>query len=53
MSQPDRATDPAEEMLPDERAVIADRAVDLDELDEDEFRSVEELASELGFERSE
>ena len=40
-------------MLPDERAVIADRAPDLEELDEDEFLSTDEMASKLGFERDE
>ena len=52
MSKPDRVNrDPEEDMLPDERAVIADRAPDLDELDEEEFLSTDEVASKLGFEQ--
>jgi hypothetical protein len=35
------------EMLPDERAVIAERASDLDKMDEDEFLSVDELREQL------
>ena len=38
-------------MLPDERQVIAERIADLDELDDDEFLSIEVLADDLGFER--
>ena len=38
-------------MLPDERAVIADRAPELDELDDEEFISTDEVASKLGFEQ--
>lgn len=35
------------DMLPDERAAIAERASDLDEMDDDEFLSVEELRDKL------
>ncbi|QLH80985.1 hypothetical protein [Halosimplex pelagicum] len=43
---------PAEsEMLPDEREAIAERAGDLDELDDDEFLTTDELAEKLGFSR--
>ncbi|MFC7076727.1 hypothetical protein [Haloarcula halophila] len=38
------------EMLPDERAAIAERGSDLDEMD-DEFLSIDELAEKLDFER--
>ena len=38
---------PEDEMLPDERAIIAER---LDELDDDERHSVAEVADELGIE---
>jgi len=41
----------AKEILPDEAAVIAERAPDLEELDEDEFLSAEEMASKLGIDR--
>ena len=41
----------AKEILPDEAAVIAERAPDLEELDEDEFLSTEEMASKLGINR--
>ena len=41
----------AKEILPDEAAVIAERAPDLEELDEDEFLSAEEMASNLGIDR--
>lgn len=40
---------PEDDMLPDERAVIAERLDDLEELDEDEFLTVGELGEELGF----
>lgn len=39
---------PEDEMLPDERAMIAERAGDLDELDDDEFLTTEEVAENLG-----
>jgi len=53
MSNPDRVDrDPEEDMLPDERAVIADRAPELDELDDEEFLSTDEVASKLGFEQN-
>ena len=48
MSHPEHP--PPDDMLPDEREVIADRAADVDELDEEEFLDVDELAEELGFE---
>ena len=52
MSNPDRVDrDPEEDMLPDERAVIADRAPELDELDDEEFLSTDKVASKLGFEQ--
>lgn len=35
------------EMLPDESDVIAERAPDLDEMDDDEFLSVDELRDQL------
>ena len=35
------------EMLPDEKAVIAERASDLDEMDDDEFLSVDKLRDQL------
>ena len=38
-------------MLPDERQVITARISDLDELDDDEFLSTDQLADKLGFER--
>ncbi|WP_324759720.1 hypothetical protein [Haloarcula montana] len=39
------------EMLPDERAAIAERGSDLDEMDDEEFLSIGELAEKLDFER--
>lgn len=39
-----------DDMLPDEREVIAERAADLDDLDEDDFLSVEEIADQLDIE---
>lgn len=39
------------DMLPDEREVIAERAPDLDELDDDEFLTVDDLAEKLGLDR--
>ncbi|GAA0276335.1 hypothetical protein [Halobacterium noricense] len=36
------------DMLPDERAVIAERVDELDELDEDDYLSVEDVADDLG-----
>lgn len=42
---------PESDMLPDERAVIMERLDDLDELDEDEFLTVDELAEKLGIDR--
>lgn len=39
---------PEDEMLPDERELIAERVGDLDELDEDEFLSTDEVAENLG-----
>ena len=41
------------DMLPDEREVIADRMGDLDELDEDDRLTVEEVADELGIDLDE
>ena len=40
-------------MLPDEREVIAERMGDLDELDEDDRLTVEEVADELGIDLDE
>ena len=40
-----------DDMLPDERHIITERISDLDELDDEEFLSIDELANELGFER--
>lgn len=39
------------DILPDEAAVIAERLGDLDELKDDEYLSIVELADELGFDR--
>lgn len=48
MATDDEAARSAEDdMLPDERAVIAERALDLDELDDDEFLDLEEVAEDL------
>ena len=48
-SDGDSTQQPSEDdMLPDEREVIAERASDLDELDEDDYLSVEEVAEDLG-----
>lgn len=48
----DTSEDPDEgDMLPDERAVIAERASDLDELDDDEFLTVDELREKLDLDR--
>lgn len=47
------ADDPEKEMLPDERAVIAERAAKFSELDDDEFATVNELAAKIGVERDE
>jgi hypothetical protein len=38
---------PEDDMLPDERELIAERAEDLHELDDEEFLSVEEVAEKL------
>jgi len=47
------ADDPAKAMLPDERAVIVERAAELSELNDDEFATVDDVAAELEFERDE
>lgn len=39
---------PVDEMLPDERAVIAERAVDFDELDDDDYLTTDEVSEKLG-----
>ncbi|WP_395166308.1 hypothetical protein [Natrinema pallidum] len=39
---------PEDDMLPDEREVIAERASDLDELEEDEYLTTNDLADSLG-----
>jgi len=39
------------EMLPDEREVIAERVADLDELDAEDFLTVDELANALEIDR--
>ena len=44
----DTVDDSEAEMLPDERAIIPERAAELSELDDEEFVSVGELAAELG-----
>lgn len=49
----DTTGDSEAEMLPDERAVIAERGAELSELDDDEFVSVDELAAELDLDRDE
>lgn len=49
MPDSDPSPRPEDDMLPDEREVIADRIGDLEDLDEDEFLTVSELADELGF----
>ncbi len=51
MADPDSASQPEDDMLPDERDVIAERAEDLDDLDAEEFLSTDELADALGIER--
>jgi len=51
MSDRDQEEEDPRELLPDEAAVIAERAPDLEELDEDEFLSAEEMASKLGIDR--
>lgn len=38
----------SDEMLPDEREIIMERASDLEDLDEDEFLSTDEVADNLG-----
>jgi hypothetical protein len=48
----DDGGEPEADMLPDERAVIAEREEDLDELDADEFLTAAELAAKLGIERT-
>lgn len=49
MASDGEATQPDEdEMLPDERAVIAERVKDLETLDQDDYRSLEEVAADLG-----
>ena len=54
MARSEDAVDDSEaEMLPDERAVIAERAAEVSELDDDEFVSVDELAEELDIDRDE
>jgi len=54
MARSEDAVDDSEaEMLPDERAVITERAAELSELDDDDFVSVEELAAELDIDRDE
>lgn len=53
MSEKYRSSRPEDDMLPDERAVITERAGDLDEPDGDEFLSTDELAAKLGFDRDE
>lgn len=48
MATDEARTDPPEaEMLPDERAMVIER---LDELDEDEYLTTEEVADDLGIE---
>jgi hypothetical protein len=47
----DTVDDSEAEMLPDERAMIAERAAELSELDDDEFVSVDELADALDIDR--
>jgi len=45
---------PEDEMLPDEREVIAERAPDLDELDDETARlTTDEVADELGIDLNE
>jgi len=47
----DASRQPSEDdMLPDEREVIAERVADLDDLDEDEYLSVVEMAESLDIE---
>lgn len=43
----ERRHPPDDETLPDEREVIAERAPDLDELDDEDYRSVSDIAENL------
>ena len=44
------ADDPAKAMLPDERAVIVERAAELSELNDDDIITVDKLGVELDLE---
>lgn len=46
----ERQHPPEDDILPDEREVIAERASDLDELDDEDYLSVSEVAENLDLE---
>lgn len=50
-SDGERAQPSDDEMLPDERAVIAERAREIADLDEDDFLSAEAIAEALELDR--